>query len=128
MCCGCLILLRLFFHLGKVLKGPLMGTSELSYSAAIKLFSPLISLFLPGTNFVLFSLLILFRGRRYQLVIERPRKCQHPTMTISNGIFLLVEVSHDEAKMRKRRVSPFSHFLPRRERPLLAGKNGIWLQ
>ena len=36
---------------------------------------------------------------------------------------LLAEVSHDEAKMRERRESlSFLSFLPRRERPLLAGK------
>ena len=35
---------------------------------------------------------------------------------------LLAEVSHDEAKMRERRESlSFLSFLPRRERPLLAG-------
>ena len=37
---------------------------------------------------------------------------------------LLVEVSHDEAKMRERRESlSFLSFLPRRERPLLAGND-----
>ena len=37
---------------------------------------------------------------------------------------LLAEVSHDEAKMRERRETlSFLSFLPRRERPLLAGKN-----
>ena len=36
---------------------------------------------------------------------------------------LLAEVSHDEAKMRERRETlSFLSFLPRRERPLLAGK------
>ena len=36
---------------------------------------------------------------------------------------LLAEVSRDEAKMRERRESlSFLSFLPRRERPLLAGK------
>ena len=38
---------------------------------------------------------------------------------------LLAEVSHDEAKMRERRDLSFLSFLPRRERPLLAGKD--WL-
>ena len=38
-------------------------------------------------------------------------------------VSLLAEVSHDEAKMRERRKSlSFLSFLPRRERPLLAGK------
>ena len=37
---------------------------------------------------------------------------------------LLEEVSHDEAKMRERRETfSFLSFLPRRERPLLAGKH-----
>ena len=36
---------------------------------------------------------------------------------------LLAEVSHDEAKVRERRETlSFLSFLPRRERPLLAGK------
>ena len=38
----------------------------------------------------------------------------------------LAEVSHDEAKMRERRESlSFLSFLPRRERPLLAGKHVV---
>ena len=41
------------------------------------------------------------------------------------GGSLLAEVSHDEAKMRERRETlSFLSFLPRRERPLLAGKMG----
>lgn len=72
LCCGCLILLLAFFHLGKVLKGPQMGTSELFILLPRGSLSPLISFFLPGTKLLLFSLLILFWGRRYQLVIDRP--------------------------------------------------------
>ena len=45
----------------------------------------------------------------------------------TSQVSLLAEVSHDEAKMRERRetcLSPFS-FLPRHERPLLAGKSQV---
>ena len=46
---------------------------------------------------------------------------------ICRGTSLLAEVSHDEAKMRERRetsAGSFLSFLPRRERPLLAGNRG----
>ena len=45
---------------------------------------------------------------------------QHVTSEIKLKSSLLAEVSHDEAKMRK--SLSFLSFLPRRERPLLAGK------
>lgn len=51
MCCGYLILFRPFFHLGKVLKGPQIGTSALFILLPRGSLSPLISFFLPGTIF-----------------------------------------------------------------------------
>ena len=61
---------------------------------------------------------LVVRGLRIIFVLILPLKyC----------ISLLAEVSHDEAKMRERRETlSFLSFLPRRERPLLAGKYCMW--
>ena len=56
-------------------------------------------------------------------MFSRPRSLKERCTRSMEKPSLLAEVSHGEAKMRERRESlSFLSFLPRRERPLLAGK------